>query len=175
MKDRIQQIMIHEGMNQQEFSKVSGISPASLSSIFTGRTSPTLKHAEALHEHFPLLNMSWLLFGDGEMMLDSADHSESGVTYPSFDFDQTPSSTAPVSARDGVNGAVSSLPGDMQPSFSARPVSPSNPADSALSSPQVVNDVLLSNMKIIDNRPRRVAEIRIFYDDGTFEVFKGNI
>ena len=27
------------------------------------------------------------------------------------------------------------------------------------------------NVKIIDNRPRRIKEIRVFYDDGTYESF----
>ena len=59
--------MKQEGLNQKEFAATTGISPATLSSIFNGRTSPTLNHAEALHRRFPKLNMSWLLFGEGDM------------------------------------------------------------------------------------------------------------
>lgn len=42
MKDRIRKVMESQQMTQQEFADFIHISPASLSSIFTGRTRPTI-------------------------------------------------------------------------------------------------------------------------------------
>ena len=86
--------MIQERLNQKEFAATTGISPATLSSIFNGRTSPTLNHAEALHRRFPKLNMSWLMFGEGSMyvgeksgpnMVDDLDGPEFGKQASLFD------------------------------------------------------------------------------------------
>ena len=177
MKDRIQQLMQHEGMNQQEFSLASGIAPASLSSIFTGRTQPTLKHAQALHEHFPNLNTDWLLYGDGEMFISSgeaspeATSSGAATNQASLDFglfaqtknDVLPSAPSPSAVDQGSSrvamqgyGSAPNLPGDSQNGMGYVPQIP------------------IEYLKKLDIKPRRIAEIRIFFDDGTFEVFKGN-
>ena len=42
MKDRIKHIMEEQHMSQQVFADFIGLSPATLSSIFNGRTRPTL-------------------------------------------------------------------------------------------------------------------------------------
>ena len=77
MKNRIFQIMKQEGLNQKDFAATIGISPATLSSIFNGRTSPSINCAEALHRRFPMLNMAWLMFGEGEMYLkDKSDEAK---------------------------------------------------------------------------------------------------
>ena len=48
MKDRIRQIMESKHMTQQVFAQFIEMSPASLSSIFSGRTRPTLNIVEAI-------------------------------------------------------------------------------------------------------------------------------
>lgn len=69
MKDRIRQIMDDAKMSQQDFAAKLGISAASLSSIFTGRTRPTNNHVQAIHKAFPEININWLLFGEGDSHL----------------------------------------------------------------------------------------------------------
>jgi len=162
-------------MNQQEFSRATGIAPASLSSIFTGRTSPTLKHAEALHQHFPDLNMSWLLFGDGEMMV-SSDHSDASTasdsnnstdsSYQSFDT-STPGFNFP-----DMEGSASSVPVH---GYSSKMGTMGATSLDAPQSASVQPQIPLDLLKKLDTKPRKIAEIRIFFDDGTYEVFKGNI
>ena len=71
MKDRIRQLMESQHMTQQVFAQTLGISSASLSSIFTGRTNPTLKHVEAIKHRFPDINLDWLMFGEGSMQQNS--------------------------------------------------------------------------------------------------------
>ena len=75
MKDRIMELMKKEGMTQQEFAAALDISPASLSNIFNGKTNPTNNHVNAIHKRFPNINISWLMFGEGNMYTDGADAS----------------------------------------------------------------------------------------------------
>lgn len=175
MKDRIQQIMIHEGMNQQEFSRATGIAPASLSSIFTGRTSPTLKHAEALHRHFPNLNMSWLLFGDGEMMV-SEDGTADAMSHDLFS--GAGIGDGALSGEDAQHPSQDIPSAGMMAGLAGAPAYPTGevgvPVGGQVPNPYM-QQIPLEYLKKLDIKPRRISEIRIFFDDGTFEVFKGNI
>ena len=57
MKDRIISLMKHMGMSQKVFAAEICISEGALSSIFSGRTKPTLNTVNNIHERFPEVNM----------------------------------------------------------------------------------------------------------------------
>ena len=84
MKDRIKIVMDYAKLSQQDFSHKLGVSPASLSSIFTGRTNPTNNHVQAIHRVFPEINVSWLLFGEGEMLAVDTLVERSGMAVASI-------------------------------------------------------------------------------------------
>ena len=67
MKDRIKQLMESQHMTQKSFSEFLEKSQGTISSIFTGRTRPTLDIIEAIKTKFPEVSINWLLFGTGEM------------------------------------------------------------------------------------------------------------
>ena len=69
MKDLIRKVMESQNMTQQEFADFVHISPASLSSVFTGRTRPTLAIVEAIKGALPDISTDWLMFGSGNMWL----------------------------------------------------------------------------------------------------------
>ena len=81
MKERIYQIMQSENLTQREFAQALGISPSSLSSIFNGHTSPTNYTVQAIHKKFPSINVAWLMFGEGDMFVQTgaADADQSGA------------------------------------------------------------------------------------------------
>ena len=70
MKDRINQLMKNQHMTQQTFADFIGISTASLSSIFNGRTKPTLNTVEAIRGKFPTISLDWLMYGIGKMFTE---------------------------------------------------------------------------------------------------------
>lgn len=72
MRERIRQVMDSMGLSQQEFAQKLGMSPASLSNIFNGRSNPTNNHVQAIHRAFPNINTNWLMFGEGTMLNDDA-------------------------------------------------------------------------------------------------------
>lgn len=157
MKDRIFDLMKQEGLNQKEFAIRTGISPATLSSIFNGRTSPTLNHAQALHIHFPKLSMPWLMFGEGEMYVkDKAEGIQDG------------------DGREGIMGdmfgALTSAAGYAD---SGKPVASGSqsPHDGTTPRMPYVREVV----KYVDKPQRRITGITIFFDDGSFETFPGKM
>ena len=78
--------MDHYGLSQQNFAAQLGVAPATISSIFTGRTNPTNKHVQAIHKAFPEIDTNWLMFGEGEMMISldrtSAENGIDGESNP---------------------------------------------------------------------------------------------
>ena len=140
-------------MTQQVFADYIQQSPATLSSIFNGRTRPTLNIVEAIKKKIPNISTDWLMFGAGEMYLpqneasDQEENASNGplqIQNPMLDFDAIPSPTP----QNGVQ----------QPSNS------NSVRNTRL-------DLERSEIKTIDKPQRRITEIRVFYDDQNWETF----
>ena len=145
MKDRIKQIMEAQRLTQQEFANTLELSPATLSSIFNGRTNPTLNIVDAIKKKFPAISTDWLMFGSGSMY---GDHS--GDIAQGHD-----------SAPDG---------GEQVIDFGDAPQTA--PTPSAVNrAPQQGQQPTAVAMKNIYKAQRNITEIRIFYDDQTWETF----
>src|SRR3712207_4145163 len=154
MKDRIRLIMEGSHMNQQTFAQFIGMSSASLSSIFTGRTKPTLNIVEAIKNKIPDISTDWLMFGNGEMYINKekkndevADTTTSSPHRQNVDFEMSP------------QGVFSSLFDPIQ-------------EQSVHSSPQHAQKIIV---KEVDKKVRKITEIRVFYDDQTWETFAPKI
>jgi transcriptional regulator with XRE-family HTH domain len=150
MKDRIKMIMEDRQMSQKEFALFTGISEGSLSGVFNERTRPTLQMIESIHECLPNISVEWIMFGTGPMYTD--DNRES-------------------KQNQGVNSGESSSLLDIQtnpssPSLFSTPAGPYQP-DAGKSTPNVEKTLV----KYIDKPERKITEIRIFYDDQTWETF----
>lgn len=164
MKDRIRQLMDEVEMNQKDFSVVTGISQSTLSSIFSGRTSATLNHALALHNNFPRVRMEWLLFGEGDMYEQD---DKTPTSAPSS------SASAPTLFDDGLfnlpnQSSVDTIPCKQNPKAQDEvPVQISNELLSQLGTIEMELEVIKNN-----RAQRQISEIRIYFDDDTFQVFK---
>ncbi len=109
MKDRIRHIMEEQHMSQQVFADFIGLSPATLSSIFNGRTRPTLNIVEAIKNKLPSISTDWLLMGVGDMYVDPSGQSGNAVDTdrqstlePMIDFDQSSNDRPAASFQQGV-------------------------------------------------------------------------
>ena len=137
-------------MTQQVFADYIGLAPATLSSIFNGRTRPTLNVVEAVKKKIPNISTDWLMFGSGDMYLA----------------ENTPADMTP---QEVVYGQQSMLDFDQSPS-----PTPQNVTQTPQNFNSVRNthsEIVREDLKTIDKPQRRVLEIRVFYDDQTWETF----
>lgn len=148
MKDRIYQLMKMTGKTQKDFAEDLCIAQASLSGIFKGTTRPSTNIVSSIHERFPEINVQWLMFGEGSMYVNEK------VT-ETFHEDSAPFG-APLEA---VSASLSD-----QPDLFSAPIQPA---------PQ--KTILRESVKYIDKPQRKITEIRVFYDDGTFETFQPDL
>lgn len=163
MKDRIKKIMESQHMTQQVFAEFTGVGAATLSGIFNDRTRPTLNVVEQIKKKIPDISTDWLMFGTGPMYLSAGAQSEAAPT---------PSST-PSSSSGGRNAA--SLPQEPTLDFGQPLAVPTRnqPQQQPIyngvrnTRPEIVRE----EIKYIDKPQRRVTEIRVYYDDQTWESF----
>lgn len=157
MKDRIRRIMEEQHMSQQVFADFIESSPATLSSIFNGRTRPTLNIVEAIIRKLPAINTDWLLSGTGDMYRTPNSTPEGG---DHADGQQAPSPTPAVAQ------GVLDFGADVAPTIPQIQTAPHH--ESVRTTPIELRS---SNTKFLDKEPRKVTEIRIYYDDQTYETF----
>jgi transcriptional regulator with XRE-family HTH domain len=153
-KDRIRMIMEDQHMTQQVFADFLQQSPATLSSIFNGRTRPTLQVIDAIKTKIPDISIEWLLYGTGDMYISHPQGSEGSILggqmvgqEQTLNFDSSPSNI--VGSSQNVGSSV----GFQQGVQTTRP------------------EVIREEIKIVDKTPRKVTEIRVYYDDQTYETF----
>ena len=141
-------------MTQQVFADFLQLAPATLSSIFNGRTRPTLNIVEAIKSKIPDISAEWLLWGTGEMH-----QSHSTAT---FDAPEQIANHSTVGSDQVLNFEQPSL---FSGQTSVQPTTFQNGVKST--HPEMARE----EIKIIDKEPRKVTEIRVYYDDQTYETF----
>lgn len=181
MKDRIRQLMEDQHLTQQTFAQMIGSSTATLSNIFNGKTNPSLSIVDGIHKSFPQVNVYWVLYGTPPMYQSQG--GQSGQ-------DEASSGGAPLGsgelggAMDGaLMGSMGGANGSGYPSIEsgteaahgaqAVAASPSLFGQQQLSSgnPTGAKNIAQAAVKYIDKPQRKITEIRIFYDDQTWETF----
>lgn len=171
MQERIRQIMDHYGLSQQNFAAQLGVAPATISSIFTGRTNPTNKHVQAIHKAFPEIDTNWLMFGEGEMLL-SLDGKREGTVEDVEGNGKSatllPETTLFGEEMPGVSAGVTAGNAGMHASMMGGNTRGIRREGSVLAQQY---GGMLEAANLMDKKIRKIKEIRVFYDDGTFEVF----
>ena len=183
--------MEDQKLNQQSFAQLIGKSTATLSNIFNDRTKPTLDIVDAIKKKFPQVNTEWLLFGTPPMYINKVEDgvaaSSSGASVgaggmdaeDSLDMYGGASASAGMGAQGGMPGAGGVAGDAMEPSldFGADGQDSSPASPSLFDQPQMhgvkrtPKNIANAAVKIVDKPQRRITEIRIFYDDQTWETF----
>ena len=137
--------MKQQGMSQKQFANELCVGEATLSSIFTGRTRPTTNIISNIHERFPEVSIPWLMFGEGDMYAGET-VSEHLLTTSSDVNDVPPAADLFSEMRS------------QEPVSTPTSVPPTMP-------------LMRETIKYVDKPQRKITEIRVFFDDGTYETF----
>ena len=140
--------MESQHMTQQTFANFIGMAPGTLSSIFNDRTRSTINIVEAIKKKLPDFSTDWLMFGDGPMYHSSSSSENS----------KTPDATVNNEPSLNFDSGTSTLP------------------DSAMTNRTVHNQNILPEgysleLKKTDKHVRQITEIRVYFDDQTWESF----
>ncbi len=148
--------MILERVNLSpgNFAEQIGVAPATISHILSGRNKyPSAEVMLRLHEAYPEIDLNWLLTGEGMMKKDDPDSLFTGTLFGE------PTLNA---AKTSINAATSTE-------------KPENRKEIQSDIPLNTDNTVVKQEIIYKEKPsRKIAEIRIFYDDGTYETFTPN-
>lgn len=154
IKDRIKLIMDQEELSSVSFAENIGVKQSTLSHILNGRNKPSLDVIMKVHQYYNDVSLDWLLYGRGDMTNQNSDAEYvndvfTPDTEPSL-FDNTSTNAANHTVHDKYvrNEALESH-------------------QKSLKSPSI------KEIRGIPKQERRITEIRIFFDDNTYQVFKG--
>ena len=143
-------------MTQKSFSDFTGIAQATISGIFKERTKPTLSTVEAIKDKFPNINIDWLMFGKGPMFLDGNPEEPSSSSTPQVGGEQT--------LNFGDEGAGVAMTHDAL--YGGAPTKINQNTVQGVNRAPVRTDIVYKEKEV-----RRITEIRVFYDDQTWESF----
>lgn len=158
MKDRIKEIMESKHMTQKVFAQFTGINEGTLSLLLRDKAQPTLKIYEAIHKHFPDISMEWLFDGTGQMYNNNVS-------------DKAASASPAVSQVGASAGEKASLSGSVSPSPSAFPLLFQEGSVNGGEVSSQEKNIEKTVVKYVDKPQRKITEIRVFFDDQTWESF----
>ncbi len=153
MKNRIELIRQHEGMSYSEFAEAIGVGRATITHILQGRNNPSLDVTRSIHKRFPKVSLVWLLDGEGDMFI-----SETKVTHV------TEAKNYQADLFSGLENRINA-PVDTDENKYAKEIAPKTPY---IVPEPTVKEVI----KYVEKEPSKITEIRIFFDDGRYEIFK---
>ena len=163
MVERLKFYIEKQGMISSQFADAIGMPRSSFSQLLTGRNK-SISDATIgkIHAAFPNLSISWLLFGEGEMLTDStASHEEISTPQSQLSIFSENSIFASNEANDTeyakeIEVEKKPISDNQQEIFKAN--EPQAPIYHAQYSPRANN--------------RRITHIVVYYSDNTFETFR---
>ena len=169
MNTRLRQFLLAENISQSQFADTIGVARASISHILSGRNKPGFEFFTSLARHYPSLNLTWLITGNGRMYVTGGPQSAEDITQLQYsapsamndDEDDLPPDTLPeedlfssVSDESAGRRRNRKLPDECPtpPEYSIlRDISPKAPERAG---------------------KRHISRVIVFYDDNTFEELK---
>lgn len=148
---RLKLFIEYLGLTNSQFADTCGIPRPSLSQLLSGRNKKISDVIVGqIHRAYPSLSVVWLMFGEGDM-ISSVENS---------DDESDENSAVPPDAR-GAN-KFSKENGLEMPDFSI--LSNENKQISKKNN-------LQNNLEKSEEKPRKVIQITVYYDDNSYETF----
>lgn len=79
MIDRINLLLKAKNITARQFAEEIGIQPSGISHILSGRNNPSLDFVLKVMKRWPEINISWLMFGKGEMYVSPVEMQHTSV------------------------------------------------------------------------------------------------
>ena len=151
IKDRFKLIMDREKLTAGAFAESIGASQATISHILSGRNKPSVELVLRVHQRYGDINLEWLLTGKGEM---SNAQGMPGESAPDF------AGSISLFDENAIN------PTETPAGTENRKEMPSGRQQNT------PKEIVKQEIVYRERPPRKITEIRIFFDDNTYETFK---
>ena len=174
--EQIEVILANEQMTPSAFAEKIGVQRSAVSHLLNNRNKVSLDIVKKIHSAFPHINLYWLMDEDGDYYLGDPKQATSAGA----------SSQAPSSEPDAMLSTSSDKPteGSRQEEMGEEPGAPEGDGSLLLRAEPKGTDVAREgkHQEGLVREPlqraggqhssRRVVEIKVFYDDGTYENYR---
>lgn len=142
IKDRLKILMERENITPKMFAETIGVQQSTLSHILNDRNKPSLDFILKVHQIYNYVNLEWLLYGKGEIQNRQTNLEEK--------------------EKDSSNQSTNvSLP-----LFNENQ---KKNTDEYSKQYKIVNNQIITGT---GKHIKKITEIKIFFDDNTYETFK---
>ena len=156
MNSRLKQFLAAENISQSQFADTIGVARASISHILSGRNRPGYDFFASVAQHYPTLNLSWLITGKGRMYGNQPYLQENVIEIPSAA--SADSSLFADEEADGGNRDYRDIRRPKQKYGNGAEASPTENAGH--------KDIGEAG------NGRRISKVLVFYDDNTYQELK---
>lgn len=166
MKERLIQLMQLLGVSPTQFANQIGVQRATLQHILSGRNEASLKIVTGINQAYPSVNLPWLLYGQGPAINQSSslDFKGSEITEDK----RQPADNLIFPYEDMISPEFKNLSTDNDTSYNSPLQQTDGQKDLNASGVQ-------HHQEAQNDSPstscRKIKEIVIFFDDGTFKKF----
>ncbi len=171
---RLKKFMTALNIANSQFADTCLIPRPTISQILNGRNKKISDELiSKIHEGYPQLSVMWLMFGEGDMLIDSNMRISEPKIGDNVDFRQEQNSdNEPIMGQfdfdaplDGIQSQKFSMP---QVSINEVKKVEYKESEPVVLSKQVEQSPITINAA---NVSKRVIEIRVFYNDNSYETF----
>lgn len=169
---RLKFLIENLGISSSQFADKCDIARPTLSQLLTGRNKKISNLiVEQIHAAYPALSILWLLFGEGDMWMNASESKPADVTELSEmksedsvrqenprENREFPSSGHDAEAQAKENGVKSCQNTSNNSNFEQ--------VDNILKTGGISHKI--ENLR---EKPRKVVQVTIYYDDSTFQTF----
>lgn len=147
--EQISVILENEGLSASQLAERLGVQRAMISHLQSGRNRVSMEMLKKIHHSFPHISLQWLLDQEGD--------------YLKQDAASLPKQSSEMGSLFGDENVKKITDGEDDADFSKEreektPVFPHE-------------DAVYQSVPIIEKPARKIVEIKVFYDDGTYENF----
>lgn len=169
-------ILENEGLSASQLAERLGVQRAMISHLQSGRNRVSLEMMKKIHHAFPHINLQWLMDQEGEYAtLEEKPSNSSAPTSSQTSgmgslFDNENLSSSDLRSREDVS-APNASENEKNPYLGEEPADFSKERRvNMLVTPleEAVKQVVSASSK----PSRKITEIKVFYDDGTYETFQ---
>lgn len=151
MIERIKLLMEKVNLSNSRFSDEIELQRSSLSHILSGRNKPSLDFIMKVKNRFPNIRTDWLIFGNGNMYVNTETTNEDSYDLFSGDIHNNEEHREDNSQKEKIEiGTVSEIEPEIEES---------------------VKQIDTSGM-IDDKKNQKPSKVVILYDNGTFDVYE---
>ena len=156
--EQITEILKRENITASDFSQKTGIQRSAVSHLQNNRNKVSLDVVTRIHTAFPHISLYWLLDGTGDYYVENKEKNSILSQPQEIPSTKTPEKGAEISQSERVSTVIK----------------PIETLPSEVSSISKTEGSVPSLGEKPDNKrgtERKVVEIKVFYDDGTYENY----